>query len=38
MTDIAKLQENILRIIAIEEIKKLKARYFYCLDHKDWEG
>src|SRR5689334_22507483 len=23
---------------AIEEIKRLKARYCYCVDHKDWEG
>jgi hypothetical protein len=23
---------------AIEDIKQLKARYFYCLDHKDWDG
>lgn len=23
---------------AIERIKKLKARYFYCLDGKDWTG
>lgn len=22
----------------LEEIKKLKARYFYYLDHKDWDG
>jgi hypothetical protein len=22
----------------IEEIKQLKARYFYHLDHKDWDG
>lgn len=29
MNDLAKL-------LAIEEIKKLKARYFYYLDHKDW--
>ena len=25
-------------LMAIEEIKRLKARYFYCLDHKDWAG
>ena len=29
MTDLEKL-------VAIEEIKRLKSRYFYCLDHKDW--
>jgi len=23
---------------AIEDIKQLKGRYFYCLDHKDWDG
>jgi hypothetical protein len=22
--------------MAIEEIKRLKSKYFYCLDHKDW--
>jgi len=27
---------DIERLIAIEEIKKLKSRYFYCLDYKDW--
>jgi hypothetical protein len=26
------------RLVAIEEIKQLKARYFRCLDTKDWEG
>lgn len=26
------------RLAAIEEIKKLKARYFRCVDTKDWEG
>lgn len=24
------------RLLAIQEIKRLKSRYFYCLDHKDW--
>jgi hypothetical protein len=24
------------RLLAIEEIKQLKSKYFYCLDHKDW--
>jgi len=24
------------RLLAIEEIKQLKARYFYAYDHKDW--
>ena len=23
---------------AIEQIKKLKARYFRCMDTKDWDG
>jgi len=31
MTDLEKL-------LAIEDIKRVKARYFYCLDHKDWAG
>jgi hypothetical protein len=26
------------RLIAIEEIKQLKARYFRCMDTKDWPG
>ncbi len=38
MTDITKLQEDIQKLTAIEDIKKLKARYFYCLDRKDSEG
>ena len=25
------------RLAAIEEIKQLKARYFYAYDHKDWD-
>ena len=25
------------RLLAIEEIKRLKARYFYGIDHQDWE-
>jgi len=25
------------RLLAIEEIKQLKAKYFYAYDHKDWE-
>lgn len=25
------------RLVAIEEIKQLKARYFYGFDHKDWD-
>ena len=30
--------EPIEMLLAIEEIKKLKARYFQRLDAKDWEG
>jgi hypothetical protein len=26
------------QILAIEEIKRLKARYFRCMDKKDWAG
>lgn len=26
------------RLLAVEEIKQLKARYFRCMDTKDWEG
>jgi SnoaL-like domain len=26
------------RILAIEEIKQVKARYFRCMDTKDWAG
>jgi hypothetical protein len=26
------------RLLAIEEIKRVKAKYFYYLDHKDWIG
>lgn len=29
---------EIERLLAIEDIKRLKAKYFYCLDHKDWTG
>jgi hypothetical protein len=34
MTDLTETQ----RILAIEEIKQLKARYFRCMDKKDWAG
>lgn len=30
--------DNAPRLAAIEDIKKLKARYFRCVDSKDWEG
>jgi hypothetical protein len=26
------------RLLAIEEIKRIKSKYFYCLDTKDWAG
>ncbi|MCB2060008.1 MAG: nuclear transport factor 2 family protein [Novosphingobium sp.] len=28
---------DIERLLAIEEIKQVKAKYFYGLDHKDWD-
>jgi hypothetical protein len=30
--------ETIQRLMAAEEIKALKARYFRCMDMKDWAG
>jgi uncharacterized protein (TIGR02246 family) len=30
--------EAVDRLVAIEEIKALKARYFRCMDTKDWHG
>jgi SnoaL-like protein len=30
--------DTLERVIAIEEIKRLKARYFRCMDTKDWDG
>jgi hypothetical protein len=32
------MSTDIERLIAIEEIKQLKARYFRCMDTKDWPG
>lgn len=29
---------DIERLLAIEEIKNTKARYFRCMDTKDWDG
>lgn len=29
---------DIERLLAIEDIKRLKARYFRCVDTKDWPG
>ena len=26
------------QLLAVEEIKQLKARYFRCMDTKDWAG
>jgi uncharacterized protein (TIGR02246 family) len=30
--------DTVERLVAIEEIKQLKARYFRCMDTKDWDG
>ena len=30
--------DAVVRLEAVEEIKQLKARYFRCMDTKDWEG
>lgn len=30
--------DDLQRLLAVEEIKKLKARYFRNLDAKDWDG
>ena len=30
--------DDIERLVAIEEIRQLKARYFRCMDTKDWDG
>jgi hypothetical protein len=30
--------DDIERLTAIEDIRRLKARYFRCLDTKDWDG
>ena len=29
---------DVERLLAIEEIKQLKARYFRCVDSQDWKG
>ncbi len=34
MTDLAK---DVARLLAIEEIKQVKAKYFFGLDHRDWD-
>lgn len=28
--------DDLARLLAVEEIKRLKAKYFYGIDHKDW--
>lgn len=30
--------DDLIRLVAIEAIRQLKARYFRCMDTKDWEG
>jgi hypothetical protein len=30
--------EDLQRLLAVEEIRKLKARFFRCLDTKDWDA
>lgn len=30
--------DDLTRLVAIEAIKQLKARYFRCMDTKDWDG
>ena len=30
--------DDLQRLIAIEDIRQLKARYYRCMDTKDWEG
>ncbi|RJG03178.1 nuclear transport factor 2 family protein [Noviherbaspirillum sedimenti] len=30
--------DDIKKLLAIEAVKHLKARYFHCLDLKDWDG
>jgi hypothetical protein len=32
------MMTDVERLIALEEIKQLKARYFRCMDTKDWPG
>lgn len=29
--------DDIARLVAIEEIRQLKARYFHCVDHQQWD-
>jgi len=30
--------DDAARLLAVEDIKQLKARYFRCMDTKDWDG
>ena len=30
--------DDVRRLLAMEEIKQLKARYYRCMDTKDWQG
>ena len=30
--------DGVERLIAVEDIKRLKAKYFRCVDTRDWEG
>jgi hypothetical protein len=30
--------DELRRLLAIEDIRQLKARYYRCMDTKDWEG
>ena len=30
--------DDLKRLIAVEDIRQLKARYYRCMDTKDWEG
>ena len=32
------LEQQVQRLLDIEAIKSLKARYFRCMDCKDWDG
>lgn len=38
MTAQVKGMTDVERLLAIEEIKQVKARYFRCMDTKDWDG
>lgn len=38
MTDLAQLERRIARLEALEEIRNLKARYWYACDRKDVEA